>query len=610
MANLKFFLGKNFGFLIGLLLTLSLLWPLLGPTYFTHHDDVQMIRLYEMDKCIRDGQIPCRWVPDLGGLYGYPLFNYYAPLAYYIGEIFYLLSGSLLFSAKIMFAIPFIGAYIFMFLLGRKLWGGWGGLLSGVFYSFAPYHAVVFYVRGAMGEMWSLMFFPAIFWAVARLKEAKTVGNASLLAIFVALLALSHNLSTMLFLPVTLAFAVILFTQKKDFKFITASPETSCFQREDEGEERFQDSAALSSEALESLKGIKPRTDSPRKLITVFFASVILGLLLAAFYWLPVVTEKDLAHVETTVSGYFSNSEHFKGLRKLFLDNSWGWGASVREVPGGEKDGMSFQIGWVHVLGWLAAIATAVYLWRKDKRTGILVGFLSAIAAGSIFMINPRSEFIWKLIEPLKFLQFPWRFLMLIIFSLSLMSGSIFAGLKEKKKIVGVAFLVLVVVVNFYFFRPEKFFPLTDGELLTGEKWDAQIKRSIFDFLPKSAKAPPAELAKVRFEVLSGKAEISRWREGSNWIYFKADVREDAKVRFSQYYFPNWRVLIDGQEAEIDYKNDLGLMTIFLGQGVHTVEAKLIDTPVRTLANMMTVAGLAILIFLGLYRLKKKRTML
>lgn len=563
MASLKVFLGKNLGFLIGLVLTLSLLWPLLGPTYFTHHDDVQMVRLYEMDKCIRDGQIPCRWVPDLGGLYGYPLFNYYAPLSYYVGEFFYLLSGNLMFSAKMMFAIPFVGAYIFMFLLGRKLWGSWGGLLSGVFYSFAPYHAVVFYVRGAMGEMWSLMFFPAIFWAVVRLKESKTVGNFSLLAIFIALLALSHNLSTMIFLPVTLAFAVILFTQKKDFKFLT-----------------------------------------------ILLASVILGLSLAAFYLLPVVAEKELVHVETTVSGYFSNTEHFKGLRKLFLDNSWGWGASVREVPGGERDGMSFQIGWVHVLGWLAAITAAVYLWRKDRRVSILVGFLSAIAIGSIFMVNPRSDFMWKLIEPLRFLQFPWRFLMLVIFSLSLMTGSICVGLKEKKKIVAVIFIVLVVAVNFYFFRPEKFFPLTDSELLSGAKWDAQIKRSIFDFLPKSAKAPPAELATVRFEVLSGKAEISGWREGSNWIYFKADVEGDTKVRLSQYYFPNWQILVDGQETEIDFKNDLGLMTISFNKGAHTIEAKLMDTPVRTLANMITVTGLTILIFLGVLRLKKKRTVL
>ena len=86
MANL---IKSHKEFFIGFVLTLSLLWPLLMAPFFSHHDDVQVIRLYEMDKCIKDGQIPCRWVPDLGGLYGYPIFNYYAPLPYYFGELFY-----------------------------------------------------------------------------------------------------------------------------------------------------------------------------------------------------------------------------------------------------------------------------------------------------------------------------------------------------------------------------------------------------------------------------------------------------------------------------------------------------------------------------------------
>ena len=62
----KIFLSHIY-FLIGLLLSLSLLWPLFAAPYFVHHDDVQVIRLYEMNKCFTDHQLPCRWVPDLGG---------------------------------------------------------------------------------------------------------------------------------------------------------------------------------------------------------------------------------------------------------------------------------------------------------------------------------------------------------------------------------------------------------------------------------------------------------------------------------------------------------------------------------------------------------------
>mgnify|MGYP003396209684 CR=1 FL=1 len=71
---MKSFIVNYKEFFIGLILTLSLLWPLFYAPYFTHHDDVQVIRTFEMDKCFLDHQIPCRWVPDLGGLYGYPIF--------------------------------------------------------------------------------------------------------------------------------------------------------------------------------------------------------------------------------------------------------------------------------------------------------------------------------------------------------------------------------------------------------------------------------------------------------------------------------------------------------------------------------------------------------
>ena len=258
-------------FIVGLILTLSLLWPLFAAPYFTHHDDVQIIRLYEMDKCFKDGQIPCRWVPDLGGLYGYPIFNYYAPLPYYFGELIYLLTNSLLFSVKVMFAVSFLGAYIFMYLFASKLWGKMGGSLAAIFFEFAPYHALDFYVRGAMGEMWAFLFFPAVCWTITRLAEKRSIVNLMLFGISFAALITSHNLSTMIFLPVIAFWIILLFLKKMSYRFLWFC-----------------------------------------------FFSLLIGLALSAFYFLHMLVEKNLVHVDTTTSGYFSYTEHFKGFRKMF----------------------------------------------------------------------------------------------------------------------------------------------------------------------------------------------------------------------------------------------------------------------------------------------------
>ncbi len=554
----KFILNHK-EFFIGLVLALFLLWPLFAAPYFTHHDDVQIIRTFEMNKCFEDYQIPCRWVPDLGGLYGYPIFNYYAPLPYYVSEIIYLITHSLLFSAKFIFAVPFIGSYIFMYLLASRFWGKLGGSLSAVFYSFAPYHALDFYVRGAMGEMWGLMFFPAIFWAFVKLKEKSNIKNLLLAGIFLAGLITSHNLSAMIFLPFSLIWIFILFIKDKSSRFLLFA-----------------------------------------------VCSVILGVLLSSFYLFPVIFEKNLVHVDSTIGGYFGYTEHFKGFKKVLLDRSWGYGASIREVPGGERDGISFQVGWAHLLAWFLAIFTLINLWKKNRWISWVIIFSSIVALVAIFMINPRSGFIWKSIDSLKYLQFPWRFLMLVIFFISFIAGSFSLTYLNGKKYLWALLFIMVIALNFSYFRPEKFIQTNDKDLLSGANWDKQIKRSIFDYLPIYAKEPPAELATERYQILIGDTKVVDFKEGTNWFNFKTITKTHTIIRLSQYYFPDWRIFVDGKLINVEYKNNsLGLMTIILGEGNHKVDARLYDTPIRSVSNVITLITFVLSLLLFVSQISK-----
>jgi hypothetical protein len=556
-------------FIVGLTLTLTLLWPMVVAPYYKMHDDVQVIRLYEMNKCFQDFQIPCRWVPDLGGLYGYPLFNYYAPLPYYIGELFYFSTHNFIVSAKLMFASSFILSYIFMFFLGRKIWGDLGGLLSGIFYSFAPYHSVDMYVRGAMGEMWALVFFPAILWAAFRLNENQNIRNLLILSFFIMCLVITHNLSAMIFMPILIGYIVVMYFIKRNTKLLYFS-----------------------------------------------FFSIMLGFLLSAFYFIPALVEKNLAHVETTTYGYFYYTEHFKGLRKLFLDNFWGWGASIREIPGGEKDMLPYQIGWVHLIGFALSLVAGAILFKKDKLRFLIIYFSFLVFLGAVFMIHPKSEPIWKNLDQfLRYLQFPWRFLMVVIFVNSFMVGSIvylWEALSRSqhtiyKYLLAGVLITLVIVVNFSYFRPEKFLYTNDVDYLTGENWDRQIKRSIFDYLPKSAKAPPAELAKSPYRVIIGSASVNDFYQGSNWVKFNLAVIEPSQIEISQYYFPVWKIQVDGKEVPIDYNNDLGLMRFMVDPGNHTVEARLHDTIIRKMGNFLTIIGFLVSIILVLSQYRKTR---
>lgn len=538
---------KNGLFLYGLIITLILLWPLFFAPYFSHHDDVQVIRLYEMTQCLKDYQIPCRWVPDLGGGFGYPLFNYYAPLPYYFGGSIYLVTGQLLLSTKIMFALPFILAYVFMFLLGRKVWGVWGGTMSAVFYTLVPYHALVFYVRGAMGELWAMAFMPAVIWSLLRLYEEPRFKNSLIFGLFMALLILSHNLTTMIFLPMVGIIGLVLFFLKKSKWFFIYG------------------------------------------LISIFTA-----FMLSAFYLLPVTFERNLVHVDTTTYGYFSYTEHFKGLRKLLLDTSWGWGDSVREVPGGTRDGLSFQIGLISLLGILLSLVVLIMSYKKHKKEASLIFLSILFILISIFMVHPLSVEVWELIPPLKYLQFPWRFLSIISIFGSFVAGSIFFIIKSKNLRIFLFFLLTIAafIYSFSYFRPEKFFNYTDQQLLSKKEFNRQSFRSIYDYLPISSKAPPAGPVSFPFEIITGLSDVSNFEKGTDWFKFNTFTRSHSIIRVSQYYFPGWRIKVDGKDINIDYNNEFGLMTILLGEGNHQITGRLYNTPVRSIGNALSLIGI------------------
>src|SRR5258706_13935597 len=81
---------------------------LIGSGYFNIHDDLQMMRQLEMEKCFLSLQIPCRWGPDMGYGFGFPLFNFYPPLPYFFGEIFRLFGIAFTEVAKITFIFAFV----------------------------------------------------------------------------------------------------------------------------------------------------------------------------------------------------------------------------------------------------------------------------------------------------------------------------------------------------------------------------------------------------------------------------------------------------------------------------------------------------------------------
>src|SRR3990167_2441010 len=166
---MKKILNSNWAILIVLLFSVIPILPFFHPGFFPMHDDTQPSRVFEMAQSLRDGMFPVRWVKDLGYGYGYSIFNFYAPLPYYIGGLLHLVGIDVIVATKVMMAIPIFIAGITMFLFAREFLGKIGALVSSIIFLFFPYFALNLFVRGAVGEAWAYSFLPLVFLGIFKL---------------------------------------------------------------------------------------------------------------------------------------------------------------------------------------------------------------------------------------------------------------------------------------------------------------------------------------------------------------------------------------------------------------------------------------------------------
>ena len=124
-----------------LIITIPTFIRILGSGFFSMHDDQQVARLYLLDQALKQGDLYPRWVGLLGFNLGYPLFNFYPPLVYYVGELFHLLGFSYIWSIKLVFITGFIVGAWGMYLLARQLWNQTAAFVAALLYTYFFYHA-------------------------------------------------------------------------------------------------------------------------------------------------------------------------------------------------------------------------------------------------------------------------------------------------------------------------------------------------------------------------------------------------------------------------------------------------------------------------------------
>ncbi len=379
--------------IVALLLSLFAIGPLLQPGYYwgAHDARSHVYFLFEFNKSIQDGILWPRWGPDWGFGYGYPFWNIYGPLAYYVGEGVLLAGFDTVSAVKVVFALSVLGSAAAMYLFVRRLLGRAAGLVAGLVYVYAPYHLFDLYVRAALAESFSFIFIPLVFWGVFELIDRPRLSALVGTALAYAGLVLTSNAVGLLLItpPLGLLVALLILLRLKDER----NPETGRWE------------LGASARRLISL-GIPPGL------------GLALGIGLVAIFVFPLLLEYSYVRVDQWTGGRYAFGGDFVYLFQLFSPR-WGFGVSIP----GPNDQAGFQLGLVAVTLFVLSFFAVPRVTEVNVRR--VLRFFQGMVLVVAFLMTPASEWVWRTIPLSSFAQFPWRLGVLTTTGLAVVAGTV-----------------------------------------------------------------------------------------------------------------------------------------------------------------------------------------
>ena len=421
---------------------------LLTNQHFYTHDDIQVFRVNEFINCFKDGQIPCRWSANLGKGYGYPWFNYYPPMIYVVPSLLYLVGFSIVTSLNLFMFLTFLLAAWSIYALVKELLDREDlACFASALYTLYPFHATNVFVRGVYAENLAWSIAPFILLLIYR--QLKLNKFQKLLPALFALIYLTHIISSFVLTGLAFSWATLLIFvyQKSLFKNISR-----------------------------------------------LLLQVIIGLSLAAFFIVPALTEKNLVQSASLTQGYYAHTNHYVSFFQLFKEYKWNYSASLWSEA---WDEMPFMVGHVHtILLGILFVLLIYFRPRKQSQKIYLTLGLFVLSSAFLFMAHFKSDFIWTLIPPLAYVQFPWRFIVWAALPLVL-TLSLLLSLIPKKLSYFITLLtsIILLIYSYPFFFPRGYDTYRDIDYLSGSQYREQQTKSLFDYLPLTVHTIPLEHA-------------------------------------------------------------------------------------------------------------------
>ncbi|MCP4420700.1 MAG: YfhO family protein, partial [Chloroflexi bacterium] len=568
-----------------LLIALAAAWPELGQAGLLNtrgggDSPFLLQRLHQLETAVLDGHFPVRWMPDANYGYGYPFYNFYAPLSIYITLIFRLIGFSFVRAIHLSHLLGYLVAGWGTFALARRWFNNgspsrnWAGLLAAAAYTVAPFHLVNVYVRGdSLAEFWAMAFYPLVILAADGLFSGRR-RQIGLFGLAYAALILSHNISALIFSPFLLLYLLL------RWRFGEFLPQRAQKVQRNNNLQRSANATPISNHIF----------------------GIILALALAAWFFAPALAEQSLAQLDTVTSGYFHFSNHFLGTADHPLTQSTFF------VDYGVGDREAFRMGLVQTAVSILGLIGLIWQWWRRKSHAPALFILLTLVVSS-FMLTPLSALLWQHLPLLSFTQFPWRFLSVQAFGGALAAGAL-AMMLPQPKWWALPLIGVLLFSSLARLKPD-YLPLTDADVtavsLARYEWfTGNIGTTIsFEYLPPTVQPRPYTSnwlnSGERWQVrpLSGKlltASLQNQRSTKQqWV---VETAVSSTLIFPTMQWPGWAAWVDGEQVAIRPSAGSGLIQLEVPAGRHDIVLRLTRTPVRLVAELVSLTAVLLTIWL------------
>ncbi|KKQ96754.1 MAG: hypothetical protein A3C27_03775 [Candidatus Levybacteria bacterium RIFCSPHIGHO2_02_FULL_39_36] len=521
-------------FILLILISLLPLISLLRKGVYGSGDlSINAIKTMALYSAISDGVFLPGWAENLNATFGYPLFIFTYPLPYYAASLLHFLQFSFVDSVKIVLGTSYIASGISMYLFAREMFKKKDlALVSSVFYLFAPYHLVDLHFRVDIGETLAFVFIPLVFLFANKIIKYVNFKWIILEAASIAILILSHQAVSLITVAVLLLYVSFL-------------------------------------------------TYKNLNILRRFIISLLLGLSLSLFYWLPVILEKQYTHDIKQGLVEFTNLSYL-------IYAPWRLGF-LFQGPRGE---LSFPVGYAHLI--IIGIALLlIFLKKIRKRDRFYFIFFLSISLALVFMVTPLSKPIWQSLPLINSFQFSYRFMSAVIFTMAVVAGITAKYIKNRY----ILFIICAVAIfsTILNWGNRRAIPqITDRTLALQLPESTSMGEGLSPAMPRWLPSWINEVPKSQAEIMSGSGRVSLLKRNSIKHDYEIIAESNLEIKENTAYFPGWTAKLDGKKVSINYENPKypGIITVKVPEGKHLLRLQFQDTSIRFFSKLTTLLTL------------------